>query len=151
MPDVALPGSVWSGIVKSGGNDYHGDIIGTYEPSSFQAQNLDAFLRSRGVTGVGNQLNYIYDAFVDMGGRLLRDKLWFYGAWRQTASSQREATYFSNTILGPNGLQGNGIQPLDNHPITDDTIQPCCSPNQAELQSHRLYHAKYHKSAVPGC
>lgn len=121
--EIGLPGSAWSGIVKSGGNAFHGDVIGAYQPKQFSKNNLDSFLTSHGVTGVGNQLQYLYDAFGDLGGRVIKDKLWFYGAWHNQSRSQHVANYSDASVLGANGLQGNEVSPIDDHPITNQTLK----------------------------
>lgn len=122
--EVALQGTVWSGIVKSGGNEFHGSLIGAYQPGSLQADNIDADLRARGVTGPGNKLVRIYDVFGDIGGRAIRDKLWFYGAWRQNDRHQHVGNLFEDSVLVPGvGLQGNGISPVDKHPIGNQTLK----------------------------
>jgi Carboxypeptidase regulatory-like domain len=77
--EVASPGSTMMGIVKSGGNDFHGRYFGAYENKHLQGNNLDDTLRANGI-GQGNNLLKYYDVSADLGGRVLRDKLWFYGA-----------------------------------------------------------------------
>lgn len=122
--EVALPGTVWSGIVKTGGNDFHGDLIGAYQPGRLQASNIDSYLRGKGVSGPGNQLVAIYDVFADLGGRIKRDKLWFYGAWRENDRKQHVGNLYEDSVLVPGvGLQGNGISPVDDHPIGNQTMK----------------------------
>ena len=79
--EVALPGTNWVAIVKSGGNDFHGQYFFSGEHSSLQNSNIDDNLRAQGVAS-GNPLRYVTDAGGDLGGRLIRDRLWFYGALR---------------------------------------------------------------------
>ena len=76
--EVASPGSTMMGIVKSGGNDFHGRYFGAYENKHLQGNNLDDTLRANGI-GRAARCEY-YDLSADLGGRVLRDRLWFYGA-----------------------------------------------------------------------
>ena len=72
-------------IVKSGGNDFHGSGYYGNTNHNFQAQNIDAALIAQGITS-GNTLEKQWDGSLDLGGRIVRDKLWFYGAVRDRQS-----------------------------------------------------------------
>lgn len=65
-------------IVKSGGNEFHGS--GYYEGTthSLQWKNVDTALASKGIKA-GGKLDYRQDGSFELGGRLIRDKVWFYG------------------------------------------------------------------------
>jgi hypothetical protein len=69
-------------VLKSGGNEFHGTGYYGFTGPSLQANNIDDALRARGVTGT-NALLKRYDVSGDLGGRLIRDKLWFYGNLRR--------------------------------------------------------------------
>lgn len=86
--EVATPGTNFVGIVKSGGNTFSGRYYAAGSNSSMEGDNLDDDLRANGV-GQGDGLNYFYDLSGDLGGRILRDKLWFYGS---LVRQQRETT-----------------------------------------------------------
>jgi outer membrane receptor protein involved in Fe transport len=77
----ALPGTNLQVIVKSGGNDFHGAYAAAGTTDELQSTNVDDAQRSAGVTN-GNTMRYTYDSSADLGGRVIRDKLWFYGAYR---------------------------------------------------------------------
>jgi hypothetical protein len=77
--EVALPGGAWNAIVKSGGNEFHGRYFGGFENAALQSDNLDSRLTANGVTN-GNSMRTFRDFSGDLGGRIVRDKLWFYGA-----------------------------------------------------------------------
>jgi len=94
--EVALPGTNWIAIVKSGGNDFHGQYFFSGEQSAIQSNNIDDELRAQGVTQ-GNPLRYVTDLGADLGGRIVRDKLWFYGALRD----QRRQNEVIGYVQGP--------------------------------------------------
>ncbi len=75
-------------IVKSGGNDFHGGGFWAQNGPAFQSDNLDDELRAQGIE-TGNTLEKRYDVGGDLGGRIIRNKLWFYGA--RAAALQRIA------------------------------------------------------------
>lgn len=64
--------------IKSGGNEFHGNVSAQYEKGSFQSQNIDQNLRDRGFTAGSNKFTKLYNLYGDIGGPILRDKIWFY-------------------------------------------------------------------------
>ncbi|MBF8301326.1 MAG: TonB dep Rec protein [Acidobacteria bacterium] len=68
-------------IIKSGGNDFHGGGMWLQSGQRFQGSNIDDTLRSQGITS-GNPVAARWDLSGELGGRIVRDKLWFYGSGR---------------------------------------------------------------------
>ena len=79
--EMATPGTQFMGILKSGGDKFHGSGFYAWETPSLQANNITDQLRGRGVTD-GNPLIAYRDGNVDLGGPVLKRKLWFYGSYR---------------------------------------------------------------------
>ena len=79
--DVSMntPGLSYASTVKSGGNQFKGLYNFTYEPSTFVGDNVDATTSARGYTGQPNLL--FWEAHLDFGGPVLKDRLWFYAAY----------------------------------------------------------------------
>ena len=78
--EVSVPGISMVAIMKSGGNDFHGTYQVAAQTPRLQADNLNDDLRAQGLTATAPLKNF-YDLSVDLGGRIIRDKLWFYGAY----------------------------------------------------------------------
>src|SRR5438552_335294 len=99
-------GALINVITKSGGNDYHGRYSDFYmrQPAS----NITSDLTARGLT-VGTSLQYYNDLFADLGGRIQRDKIWFYGSMRD----RRNKTSRPGLVLnpGPDGVYLTGDEP----------------------------------------
>lgn len=66
-------GGVVSSITKSGGNEFSGTFRDTFENPSWQDEAPDEAERP-------DDLNQTYEA--TLGGRIIRDRLWFFGAGR---------------------------------------------------------------------
>jgi outer membrane receptor for ferrienterochelin and colicin len=70
-------GGIINVITKSGGNDFRGDVFGYYTTNGLQADNShpnDSLF--------GTSLGYTrYDVGADLGGFILKDRLWFFGAY----------------------------------------------------------------------
>lgn len=101
--DVAQPGAVTDVIVKSGGNNFHGRMHEQFMNESFQATNLDDELRAQGLR-TGDGLRYYQDFAADLGGRVIRDRLWFYGAFRDLRNERQLIGYSRAT--GPDNRYG---------------------------------------------
>lgn len=77
--DASVPtrGISINAVVKSGANDYHGSAYYGGTNHNFQSDNLDDALIAQGVTA-GDKIVVRDDVNGDLGGRILRDKLWFW-------------------------------------------------------------------------
>jgi hypothetical protein len=101
--DVSIPGAVWNIVTKSGGNQFHGRLSELYINPKFQGDNLDATLRSQGLS-YPNSLKYFTDFGADLGGKIVQDKLWFYGNFRDRQNKQ--AIPGLSAAPGPDGQYG---------------------------------------------
>jgi hypothetical protein len=69
-------------VVKSGGNDLHAEVVTYGSSSNLENKNINDTLRTAGVTGVP-KLHGMWDNSASVGGRIIKDKLWFFGAFRE--------------------------------------------------------------------
>jgi hypothetical protein len=104
--DVKEVGVAMNLIIKTGGNDFKGSMSESFMRSPWS--NLDDKLRARGL-GVGPQQKYYNDSGADLGGRILPDKLWFYGAYRDRRSKTSQPGLVRNA--GPDGKYLTGDEP----------------------------------------
>lgn len=82
-------------IPKEGSNSFSGLLYLSYTDEHLQADNLTDDLRASGLTAVGG-LKKLSDVNPAFGGRILRDKLWFYSAVRYAENSQYIAGLYYN-------------------------------------------------------
>jgi hypothetical protein len=68
-------------IPRSGGNELTGTVFGSYTNEALQSDNLDDALRARGLTAV-DRIDYLSDVSGALGGPIVRDRLWFFGGYR---------------------------------------------------------------------
>ena len=101
--EQALPGILVNLIVKSGGNQFHGRTNFQGSEKSLQSNNKPAELAAQGVT-VGDSILSGFEWTGDVGGRLIRDKFWFYTAYRYERANRTITGYSEGT--GPDGLYG---------------------------------------------
>jgi hypothetical protein len=82
--DAEMPriGILTTAVVRSGGNDFHGEASYIDTNNSFQGNNIDATLQAQGIKAPP-KLDDRHDIDGQLGGRIIRDKLWFYAAARR--------------------------------------------------------------------
>ena len=79
-------GGIINVITKSGGNAFHGDAFGYLFNDSLQSNSKAV------VSTSGTQLGFSREDYgVDLGGYLLKDKLWFFGAFDRVQNSSDNA------------------------------------------------------------
>jgi len=97
----ATPGVATNIVVKSGGNEFHGRFEASGQSEKFQSENLTDELRAQGIT-IGDNLIYNRDLSADLGGRIIRDKLWFYVAEHDFNADSNNLGYSAEP--GPDGV-----------------------------------------------
>jgi hypothetical protein len=85
-------------VPKEGGNEFHGSLFAGFENSSLQSDNLSPFLKSHGVQAV-DKIGKYRDINATFGGRIIRDKLWFFTSTRLFTVH----TPIANTFYVPKG------------------------------------------------
>ncbi|MGQ0734819.1 MAG: carboxypeptidase regulatory-like domain-containing protein [Acidobacteriota bacterium] len=79
--EAQSPGVTLSFVIKSGGNQLSGTYLAAWQDGSFQSNNITQKLRDRGFDPGNNKFTRYNDFSADLGGPILRDKLWFYAAY----------------------------------------------------------------------
>ena len=75
-------GGIVNVITKSGGNEFHGDVFGYYDSDSLQA-NADPVVSNTTSAGYTRK-----DFGLGLGGYILKDRLWFFGAYDRVDNTQ---------------------------------------------------------------
>lgn len=102
-PEMATPGTQFIGILKSGGDQFHGSAFFAWETPKLQSNNVTAALRARGASE-GNPLKSYHDANFDLGGPILKQRLWFYGSYRNQRIKSGVVGYIASP--GPDNIPG---------------------------------------------
>jgi hypothetical protein len=89
-------------IPKEGGNTFAFGVYLDYSGKGLAKSNLTDDLRAQGFTSDGlNNLIRKWEVSPSLGGRILRDKLWFFGSYSNSGTIQSRAGVFEN--LTPQG------------------------------------------------
>ena len=78
--DQGASGAMFVAVLKSGSNTFHGTAAIDYERGSFQSNNVDADLIKRGLSVGSTKFTKYQNIYGDVGGYMVKNKLWFYGA-----------------------------------------------------------------------
>jgi hypothetical protein len=79
--EAQSPGVTLSFVIKSGGDQFSGMYLAAWQDGSFQDNNVTQELRDRGFSPGNNKFTRYNDFSADLGGPIMRGKLWFYGAY----------------------------------------------------------------------
>jgi len=85
-------------VTKDGGNRFAGGLKYAKSPAGWQGNNLSSNLQSLGITAV-DKISDFYEFNIEEGGPILKDKLWFFGAFRNAHYDRPIA----NTYYVPGG------------------------------------------------
>jgi len=86
-------------VPKEGGNTFSGSVHGLYSGKRLQSNNLSDALRAAGLLSV-TSVNYVFDAGTSLGGPIMKDRLWFFGSYRQWGNERGAAGKFYNATQG---------------------------------------------------
>jgi hypothetical protein len=92
-------GVVANMVPREGGNTFRGNVYGLFSGSKLQMSNLTDELRARGITTT-NEVVRVWDAMFTLGGPIKRDKIWFFGLFREWGTEGQGAGKFWNATQG---------------------------------------------------
>ena len=111
--DAMNPGLTMNLIVKSGSNKFKGVGSANYQSGDFQSNNITDALLKKGYAPGANKFTAHKDYYGEVGGPILRDRLWFYASHRDASSgllipgfvrlSDRQQAEFYTKLQDPTG------------------------------------------------
>jgi len=131
-------------VPKDGGNSIRGSGFfgGAHDDWGLQAENVDDYLRGRGL-GSGARIDHLYDFNGAAGGPIMKDKLWYFGSLR------RQGTY----IQVPNTFKNDGSPGIEDAWISSYVVRGTwqASPrNKFAVTYQRNYKWKLHEIFLGG-
>jgi hypothetical protein len=100
-------------IPKEGSNTFRGSFFGRWAGESWQSDNLSDEQKAQGLQ-TGNRIDRIWDVNPNVGGPIIRDRLWIYGGFRHWG------TY--NTVAG--SFKDADFSDTFYHPTTEQNLFP---------------------------
>ena len=111
--DAMNPGLTMNLVVKSGSNKFKGVGSANYQSGDFQSDNVTPELLAKGYAPGTNKFTKLVDYYGEVGGPILKDKLWFYVSHRDASSgnfipgfvqlSDRSQVEFYTKLQDPTG------------------------------------------------
>ena len=99
MAESESPGFAVQIVPRDGGNDFSGSFFANGASSAMIGSNFSDDLRAKGLRAP-NKLLSVYDLSGALGGRLIRDRVWFFGSTRAIGSNNAVAGMFINKNAG---------------------------------------------------
>ncbi|HEX8152291.1 MAG TPA: carboxypeptidase regulatory-like domain-containing protein, partial [Thermoanaerobaculia bacterium] len=100
-----VTGGVIEAITKSGGNEFSGDVFGYSSGGGLRAEEATASERPGTTTTVAD-IDSQFDIGFDLGGYILRDRLWFFGAYNRV--NETDTFSIIRDLHGAPGTPGIG-------------------------------------------
>ena len=136
-----LTGGVTMNLVpKDGGNQFRGGAKWAKSPESWQGDNLTDDLKAMGVTGV-DRIKHFEEFNIEQGGPIVKNKLWFFGAFRQAYYDKPIANTFQTdgkpaVSAGVRGVRG--VRQLRAGRVGREDGQPGCPPHVADVGTQQV-------------
>ncbi|HXU81726.1 MAG TPA: TonB-dependent receptor [Polyangia bacterium] len=110
-------GGVLNAVTKSGSNEFHGGVFGFFTPGAFQGTGTQV-KSAVGTVSSSTPLSFIGDAGLDLGGPIIKDKLWFYGGFDYATTNFKANRSFYRQIADPMAPGGFQVGP-DGNPVKE--------------------------------
>ncbi len=118
MPEYGrTTGGVLSAITKTGSNEFHGGAFSYYTPGGLAGtpkvvpQAIDTVIGT-------SPLAYSYDIGADVGGPIIKDKLWFYVGFDFSTENYDVNRSFYRQIYDGTAAGGVQLDPVTGNPVT---------------------------------
>lgn len=99
MPEYGRStGGVLVGRTKHGSNDFHGSVFGSITPGALEGTR-ETILSATSTVRSEQELRSIRSLGFDVGGPLIKDKLWFYAGFQIALSTYRIERYINQRVL----------------------------------------------------
>ena len=102
LGEAEASGMILNVIPRDGSNTYSGGFTFSGANGAMQGSNYTQALKDRGLT-TPSELISVYDVVGQGGGRIIRDRLWFYLTYRQAeGKSTIPGMFFNKNAGNPN-------------------------------------------------
>src|SRR5262249_49242647 len=107
MPEYGrTTGGAISGVTKSGGNEFHGSVWGTFTPGALQGRAKTVSTAGAVVSGRRELFN-IGDFGATLGGFIIKDRLWFFAGIQPSFTRYSYTRQFYIETPGQTDADGN--------------------------------------------
>jgi hypothetical protein len=112
MPEYGrTTGGAISAITKSGGNEFHGSIFGTFTPGSLTGPPGTIFSTTTTIKTSVSPFNF-GDFGATLGGYIIKDRIWFFAGVQYAAQRYSYQRFFNTTTTNVTSTAANPILPI---------------------------------------
>ncbi|HEV2385742.1 MAG TPA: TonB-dependent receptor [Candidatus Acidoferrales bacterium] len=152
--DISQGGIFMNMVTKSGGNTVHGTIFLNGASEGMQSNNVNSTLaqqlllnlppavRSQPGIRLGSPITETYDYNGEVGGPLLRDKLWWFTSLR---------AWTVNTLVS-GSFNANGTQAINDNRLTNEMVKfdwQASQKNRFSIMYNRNQKNRFHRRNTP--
>lgn len=101
-------GGVINVVTKQGGNKFHGSVFAYYTPGSLVAE-ADPIISQASAIGSESNLDYNADLGAELGGPIIKDKLWFHVGINPSFRKSTLTRIISRNVDGTVDVDGDGV------------------------------------------
>ena len=91
--EMPNPGVQSQFITKSGGNAFSGEYYLDWYNNSLQGSNIPDDVIARGIRKGSNEIDKYYDTAINVGGPIIKDKLWWFATYRQQKNAVAQPNF----------------------------------------------------------
>ncbi len=104
--EMPNPGVQSQFIAKSGGNQFSGEGYIDWYNNSLQGSNIPDEVIAGGIRAHSNEIDRYYDAAINVGGPIMKDKIWYFGTYRTQFNAVAQPQFrfdqtFDTTLWNP--------------------------------------------------
>ena len=117
MPEYGRAiGGVVNAITKSGSNEFRGSIWSNFAPGRLEGQWTTP-QRDAAAIVLDTELSWLGDVGFDLGGPLIKDRLWFYTGFQASRTVYNMNFSWHRTVVDP--LSGEVVKDVDGNDVTE--------------------------------
>jgi outer membrane receptor protein involved in Fe transport len=117
-------GAIVNVVTKTGSNQFHGSVFGHIQPASLTASSDRILRQGTAIDREVNQ-NYRFDVGAELGGPIIKDKLWFHVGFTPTVSKTTLTRIINRNVDKVNNATGamGGDNRADVDPATGFSVR----------------------------
>ncbi len=131
MPEYGrATGGIVNAVTQSGSNKLHGSVWGYYTPGQLEGRRTQVLSEGSAIAPT-TSLGWIGDTGFDIGGPIIKDRLWFYGGFQASRSVYNFDTVWQRTLVDPDTAE----------PLVDASTGYTRTQRIPGTESHRISQA----------
>jgi hypothetical protein len=129
-------GGIVNVVTKQGSDEFHGSVFGYFQPGALIA-DAKVVQRDGGSIDSKTDLDYRYDLGAELGGPIIKRKLWFHVGFNPTFAHNTTTRLVQRQVDGTDGIPEDGIPDVD--PATGITKRELVASSEIPADFKQYY------------